>query len=374
MNRLLELSNINEAKLKSYIIHRVSYELSNLTEICYYPKLKKDQYELLNMCGLTEAKLKKFIKDFYFDIPAANWKVVNVPMANLIIFTMSYFINKNDFTSFYYSMIYFNVYMYTNLINKQITFCNPGAFKYALEHISKNHLFSREKTIPNALVFLSKEGQRRNVELIKRGNPEDIAKFIQEIRTRISQSIKSFAEIYYMASEKGISYKNVEEPPIDEEEAEKVPLVQTQTRSDIRMAEDIAKNICVYKTFDARLMSEAQKLSGISPAIATIFSQELIEIGYLDILKTINLLYIKTIVEDRKLICVQKEYEKHIKYLISIKRSKSTIYFKQQISILFEMMTRNLKQENNFSREATYKINLFLSFYITLFIKKRICG
>ena len=74
-------------------------------------------------------------------------------------------------------------------------FCNEDVFKYALENLAKTHLFSREKTIPGSLYYLSTEMDKRYGRFIKSGDVEGVTKFITECRTRISQSIKSFAEI-----------------------------------------------------------------------------------------------------------------------------------------------------------------------------------
>ena len=72
MEQLLEISNIDYNRLKKKVHQITAFELSNLSEPCYYPSLKKYYYELLHISKLKEKDIKEFVKRFYAGTPAAK--------------------------------------------------------------------------------------------------------------------------------------------------------------------------------------------------------------------------------------------------------------------------------------------------------------
>jgi hypothetical protein len=60
---------------------------------------------------------------------------------------------------------------------------------------------------------MAQEMMRRWTSSIKKDDLEKIGKFMQESRHRISQSVKSFAQTYYAASEKGLGIQSDEIQP-----------------------------------------------------------------------------------------------------------------------------------------------------------------
>ena len=90
MKDLLEKSKVDKARLKSYITQRVAHELSALSEPCYYTSLKKDFFEMLEMCNLTEKDVKSHVKKFYAGTKAAGFLLQQDPQRNFLIFMMYY--------------------------------------------------------------------------------------------------------------------------------------------------------------------------------------------------------------------------------------------------------------------------------------------
>ena len=190
METLLQIANIQQNELKKYLLKRVSSDLNDLSEPCFYPKLKRDYYEFLNFCGLKDSDVKNFVKYFYRGRPESAWILHKSPETNLLIFIMYFFLSKKEILGYSLTMKYFCIRYYTNLINKQIRFCNSDGFKSALELIPKIHLFSREGSIPGAIIFMSSEMEKKYIAGIASQNKEKISAFIVESRTRISRSIK----------------------------------------------------------------------------------------------------------------------------------------------------------------------------------------
>lgn len=371
METLNQIAKINHGGLKRFIMKTTAKELLALSEPCYYPKLKKNYFDMLHLCGLKEKDVKDYVKRFYYGLKAAEFQLQKDPIANLIIYIMHYFLAKKDTSGYTVTMAYFVLRNYANLIHKQFKYCNPDAFKYALEHLAKTHLYIREKTIANSLFFMSKEIMRRYTTSVKDGNAEGIAKMITETRTRVSQSIKSFAELYYKAQEKGTIVRN----PYEGEDEDTGNKFQEQTQDKYqRIIDSITKKICVYKYIDKRAMSDAKTITKINLSLATLLSNSVASVQYIDSIKVIMKLFLKDI-KEVKTIC-GKEYYKYIRDLMSIKRTSSPIYFKQQVNQLVEKLIDDIKYREKYdklSNQSKFMINLYIGLYATMILKNTIC-
>lgn len=371
MEKLLAQATINANSLKRNIIKFAATELNNLVEPCYYPAVKKYYFTLLEDTGLTNSQLSKFVKEKYKGTKYGHLNLVIDPITTLHVLIMYYFLKNKDQVGYNMTMVYHAIRTYTNLMHKQISYCDPGAFRYALEHLNKTHLFVREKTIPGAIYFISQEMVKQYTTAIKNSDDEQIAIFVQMIRHRLSQSVKSFAEEYYRAAQNKDAIKNT--PLITDDEGNEVQSYGEVSRTE-RMIEDVAKRITLYREIDKSALDEAKKLTKVSSDMANNISNKLCDLKYADNITIILKLFIKDI-KNVKMIC-GKDYYVHIKQLMSIKRTSAQIYFKQQISELLNLLIKELGQEktfNNFSSQTKFLVNYFLAYYITMILRNKLC-
>lgn len=365
MKELLEKSNVNYSRLKSFIYKVTAAELSNLAEPCYYPEHKRYFYEMLHLCGLKESDIKEFISRFYKGTKGEQFLLVKDVGSNLLLFIMYYFLQKKDQMSYSSTMTFYMIRQYSNLIRRQIKYCNPDYFRYTLDNLAKTHLFSREKTIPSALYYLSKEMQKRFTNEIKNKDPNGIIKFIQESRHRISQSIKSFGEIYYKAAKegKGIKISKDEEEEVKYQIAEKTP----------RLIEDITKKITVYRQIDSKALDESRNLTKVKTSIATLIVKELSNPKYSDNVKLILTLFIQDLPNVSSL--RGTDYFGYVRKLMSIKRTTKKIYFKQQVEELLNEILLALDYKSKFesqTNQTQFLFKLFLAYYITMCLRNTI--
>lgn len=367
MDILLQQSVINIPRLKKSVHKITAAELSGLTEPCYYPSLKKYYFEFLHLCNLKEKNITDFIKRFYRGTPEAKWKLQVDPKTNFYIFIMYVFLSKNELSAYRSMMVFFVIRNYTNLMHRQIQFCNKDVFKYTLEHLAKTHLFSREKTIPNALFYISKEMDRKHTSGLKKPTVPITAKFVTECRTRISQSIKSFAESYYKASKEGSA---IREPYEGEDETHQYQQLEKTSR----VITDVVKNITVYRVIDQKAVTEARTLTKIRMSLATMLSEGLSNVKYTDNLRLILELFVKNIRRVDSL--CGKDFYTYVRSLMAVKRTKAMIYFKQQVNILLVAVIKDLnygKQYSALTKQTQSLVNLYLAYYITMFMRNSVC-
>lgn len=373
MDILLNKAKINDSKLKSYITKTVAGNLSSLAEPCFYANVKKDFYEMLKICNLTEQDIKDFAKRRWSKRKEAKFATVTNHVANFYVFLLQYFLKKRDMQTYNYLMVFYIIRHYSALMHKHFSkFCNPDVFKYALETLTKTHLFIREKTISNALYYMSQEMTRRWTSALQKNDLDAISLFMQESRHRVSQSIKSFAQTYYKVSKEGAGLKT-EEQPSDNEDDENAYQMQSSEKS-TKVVDSLVHKIVVYRYSNRKAQEEARRISKINASLATQIVSKLGNTKHSDIIRLIYKLYLADL-NNMNDLC-GKTYEKYVRDLMSLKRTKQRIYFKQQINILLMDLLKEFgyaKKYTSSNSQTQFLINLFLAYYLTLLLKYNVC-
>ena len=370
MKELLQKAKMNDAQLKSLVSRVVAKNLSALSEPCFYPELKKNFFEFVKATGLTEKDIKDFVKRRWKGRKEASFSTNVNPIANFYVFLLQYFLYKNDKQTYNYFMILYILRHYSSLIHKHFKFCNPDTFKYTLEVLTKTHLFLRERTISNAIYYMAQEMIRRWTNSLKTNDLDGIGLFMREARHRVSQSVKSFAQTYYKISEEGAGMQTSEIPSEEDENSYQIQTSDKYTR----LIDDITKKITVYRFTDRAIQEEARKLSKISASLATQIVTKLNDPKNSDLIRIILKLYLKELKEVKQ-IC-GKEYEGYVRQLMSLKRTKSKIYFKQQINILLLNILKDfdyLPKYQNLTNQTQFLVNLFLAYYLTMLVRRTVC-
>ena len=365
-----KLKKVDYNKLRKFILGLAAKELSKLSEDCYYPATKNNYFELLSVCKLTKKDMTEFVKRYYDGTPASKWLLQRDPYTNLLIVIMHMFLIRKDRVGYESALLYFMIRYYSNLMNKQIKWCNKDVFRYTIENITKVHLFVREKTIPNSLYFLSKEMEKKHTEDIKDMNVEGVISFISKSRHRISQSIKSFAESYYRFSKEGLNIKTQKEEPGENENMHQYQVLEKGER----IIDKVVKEITIYKNVDRKAIEEARSLTKVQTGISTEIANYLCDIKYSDLLRIIFKLFLKEI-KDVKSLC-GKDYYKYVKKLMSVKRSSSNMFYKQQINILLLQILDDInysKEYQSFTLQTQFLLKSYLSLYLTILLRNHIC-
>jgi hypothetical protein len=363
-NRILD----NKNTLKVFLLRATTNELSQMTSPCYYPKIHRYYYELLNLCKLSEKELKTFIKETYFPTKAKDFLLVNDPYTNLILIATNFFLNQKDLISAHTCLIFLNLKFYTSTMSINIKYCNPNVFLAALERIPKTHLYRREKTIGNCLMYLSRQIMLRYKKEIQEWNIESLIAMIQETRHRISQSTKSFAKSYYHISKEKGGFLTTSE---DEEEGQfgKISLEKGK-----KLIDDIVTDITVYRLIDKKALTDAKTITKVNIETAINITKSLNNVKFSENIKVCLDLFIRDLSKISDL--CKDGYFKYVRNLMSLKRTKKEIYFKQQIYLLTEELVKSFDfytSYKNLTSQSIFMINLFVALYLTMILRNKIC-
>lgn len=370
MEQLLSKAYIDIPKLHRYFKMHAAYELSKLSEPCYYPPLKATYHDMLRQLRISDSDMKAFIKRMYKGTKAERWNLWRMPDHNLMILVMHIFLKDNKRDAYEAAMLYYMIRQYSHLIQKHIKYCNRDLFRYVLETLTKTHLFSREKTIGNSLIHLAKEMQKRFTKDILKWDIDGIIMFISVSRHRISQSVKSFSEHYYRAHREGTKIGTHEEPSEDDEFMTQLVTLEKGKK----VIEDAVKKITVYKIIDRKAVAEAKKITRVRSSIADLIIKNINDLKYGGDIKSILQLFVKDATKT-SMVC-GTEYYSYVKRLMSVKRTRSKLYFKQQVNLLVLKILREndfLDTYNSYTSQTQFIINSFLAFYLTMLLRNNIC-
>lgn len=94
----------------------------------------------------------------------------------------------------------------------------------------------------------------------------------------------------------------------------------------------------------------------------------------MDNLRTTYRLYLKEL-DNASSLC-GKNYNTFVRKLMSIKRTRMKIYFKQQINLLLMDILKEIgynKKYNQLTSQTQFLVNLFLAYYLTMVLKNTVC-
>jgi hypothetical protein len=367
----------NKKQLEILLTRSITYNISQLTKPCFQPAMKSLFHQIIYLLKVKKTDINKYTKMFWKGQSERNFDIYVDPISNFYIFLMSYFIKTNQKKLFKYMMNFYVLRQYSGLFSKSFSkYCVDSYFLKAFENLNKTHLFIREKTIGNALYYISLMLIRKFEKDIQKLNPKMISYFISDSRTRISQSLKSFAEAYYKISEKGGGIKIGSEDFIGDDEDDKPISVsifeQEKTK---KLAEFISKNITVYKEVNPKAFTLALKNSKVQYQNGKKIIKQLLNLKYTENIELIIILYLKSLKETNEL--CGNNFNKKVRDLIRIKRSKNEIYFKSEIIKLIQLLVNDYDDDikyDDLKERMQYNYKLFLAFYLTLCVRFKICG
>jgi len=370
MEEILKKADIKIPQLHRFFKMSAAFELSKLSDSCYYPPLKKTYFDILRQLRISDSDMKAFIKRMYKGTRAETWNLWRMPDHNLMMLVMHIFLKHKNRQGYEAAMLYYMIRQYSHLIQKHIKYCNPELFRYVLETITKTHLFAREKTIGNSLLHLSKELQKRFTNDIAIWNVDKLIDFISISRHRVSQSVKSFAQHYYRAHKSGGRLGIQDEPSEDDEFMTQLVVMEKGKKS----VDAAVKKITVYRMIDRKALDESKRVTKIKASIGDLLVKNLSDLRHADNIRRILQLFVKDISNTSE-VC-GRDYYKYVKKLMSIKRTRSKVFFKQQVNVLVrKILNENdmLDKYDSYTPQTQFIINSFLAFYLTMVLRNSIC-
>jgi len=357
---LLEFGNVEispkpDAVVYRYISKIVGTEISNLSLPCQYPKLIRYISDLQNYLGVSNDDIKQFKSKI--ETKYKTFDIYNDKYTVLLIMAVLHFSRKKKYEIAKSFFLFLSLKFYSSRIHMHLSkFCNDGIWMLTLDRLSPRHLFKTNKGIGNAISYISDFDFNKNKSKLEDINLKDIdlVGVVYGLRTKIAQSVKSFAQLYYKLFEDGKSTS------LSSEDGEEVAGTQL-------VADKISMTMCVFGQIDKTALSNAISQSRVRKDLAISMVSQLSNSKYKDSIRFIIILISR--LDSLKNVCIESKKNKLIKKINSKVKVGGKYIIRDEIKNLLYSL------ESGYQLRTIYDAQLVMFFghYLTNFLRNRIC-
>lgn len=192
------------------------------SEILFDVKLTKqllfsdnDKEIIFNLVNLTPEEIKKTIKQSKFI--KDSWQIMNEPLNIAFVLAIKYFEDNKMKKELELLLIYYSCYFYSSLFYKFFPYApNENIMNYTINNLSNKYKIKKLGSLFKCLQDTVKVSHDKyDVKLVK-ASDEDLAQYIQCLKTRINEFIKNIANEFYK-NEKEKKYINFEQDDYSED-------------------------------------------------------------------------------------------------------------------------------------------------------------
>jgi len=352
--RNIQIPN-NDIKLLRYLSVIIGFEMSEISKPCYSPKVIKYKKDLMYLIGIKDSEITEFVKNL--GTTYSKFDIFKDKFTVSIIIAMIKFSKTNvEISKLLFHFL--GIKFYSSLMHISFPkFCSTFLWNKSLDRISSKHLFREKEGVANTINYLCDNIYNTyHVKIsVQDFSDYDLIRMIYDLRHRISQSLKSLAEVYYNLQKKGTSS---ELGDIDEAEADNLML----------LADKISITVCTYGTIDQEALSLSSEKSGIRKELCHLIINEISDVDYREELRFILILIGKA--ATYKYICRDSHKNTMIRR-ISVNNIKVGSY------TVSEEIYKFLEKTKFSFRLKSYQTNqvvIFFLNYILKFIQNKICS
>lgn len=350
----VEVNPEEDSKVYRYISRILGIELAEVSKPCYKPKVVKYFSDLQHILGIDDDKIKEFVSGIVVPYPHI-FKIYKDKFTVLLLIATIYYTRKGKPEIAETFFTFLNLKFYSSRIHKHFQkFCSGDLWILTLDKLSPKHLFRTQKGISSSILYIAEFDYKKNKEKLKSPKLQDkiLGDIVYGLRTKIAQSVRSFAQLYYKLYEAGATKTGVEEDEIGG-----VKLV----------ADKISMTMCTFGQIDKGALSKAIISSRLRKDLSISIVSQLSVSEYKDKIRFIIILMSR--LGDLKSVCKEPERLRLIRRINSNFKIGGRYLLKNEIKDLLYSL------ESGYQLKNLYDIQLinFFSHYLTLFIGSRIC-
>lgn len=351
--------NTNDDEVYKYMSRLIANELSYITKPCYFSKFVKYDLDIQRKLNISNIEINTFINSIDFTNIIAFRKGFSDKKTIVSLLGVLNYINKNEEISKLFFQ-YLTIKFYSSRIHIHFPkFCNDKIWDRSFEILSPNHLYKKSGGIANFIMYIANfdfekaKSKFKNPKLTDR----DLYLIVLGLRTKISQSVKSFAQSYYkVAKEVEGSDKSKSDPLENDAQVSGTQLI----------ADKISMLMCTYQQIDEGALNYSISIAKINKDIATNILVELSKVENRDKIKFIIILIGK--LNDLKSVCIEQSRNNLIRKIISTKILKKYDIREEVIKIL-----SGLDNSYKWANIDKNQLSIFFINYLLIYMRNRIC-
>lgn len=355
---LLEFSQVEinpeeDSKVYRYISKILGTELSDISKPCFKPKVVKYFSDLQHILGIDDDKIKTFVSGIVVPYPHI-FKIYKDKFTVLLLISIIYYVRKGKPEIAKTFFIFLALKFYSSRVHTHFQkFCSGDLWILTLDKLSPKHLFKTQKGIPSAIIYISDFDFNKNKEKInsKKLQDKELGDIVYGLRTKIAQSVRSFAQLYYKL------YEDSSKAVSEDDEIGGVKLI----------ADKISMTMCTFGQIDKGALSRAIIGSRLRKDLSVSIVSQMSVSEYKDKIRFIIILMSR--LGDLKSVCKETDRLKLIRRINSNFKIGGKYIIKNEIKELLYSLESGYQLKNLYDAQI---VNFF-SHYITLFIGSRIC-
>jgi len=353
----------NESELYKYITSIVGNELANISETCYMPKLTKYRKQLDDKLQTNSADINNFLMQISpklrkFDVFREAYTITL--LMSVIYYSRQH---KHDLALLMYKLL--AIKFYSSRIHKHLKrFCREDLWSKAMEGLSIKHLFKQKLGIANTINYLTEAEYNKYKILFNKKVIDDHHAYLAVItlRTRIAQSVRSFAQSYYRLyadKDKGISTAggSGQTEGSGEEQSDK----------NRQISEQMSILMTTYGQIDSEALNRSALLSGLRKEFCVNLIREIAKQEFRDKIKFVILLMSK--VQNLSTVCIENKRLLFIRKILAPTTKVGNYVVRDVIKeMVMDTGSHSVKASD------ISNVVLFISNYLTIFMRNRICN
>lgn len=342
-----------DSEVYRYISKVVGVEISEVTKPCYVPKLVKYYADLQRYTGITDDMIKTFVSGISSQYVKFN--IYREKYTVLILIAILHYMRmkKIEIARTFFKLL--SLKFYASRLHIHFSkFCNEDLWIMSLDKLSPKHLFKSKNGISNAIFYISDFDFDKNKNKLASNTikDRDLVLIVYGLRTKIAQSMKSFAEIYYH------TYNN----RMITAKADTDEYAGTQLTAD-----KISMTMCTFGQIDKLALKDAIIKSRIRKDLAISIISQMSVPEYKDKIRFLIILMSR--LDELKNVCIDSKRNKIIRKMNSKVKIANKYLIKEEIKNLMYSL------ESGYQLRTIYDAQLvmFFGYYLTTFLRNRIC-
>lgn len=369
----------NPARINRLVAREVGRHINGLTEPCYEVDTKKFQHIMYRELGVPEKDWKAAANASENTLGAkGKGMTYRVPFTFALAYLCYRYIKANKLKMARDVALYHWIKTYGSLREKYFpNFCDNDTFRYTIINLVKVHVFHREKTIANSLMFWLDNRTIKyffpKIKMSKEWNPELMHDYMHDFRNKLNQSMRSFANAYMNNIEAGKKISSQKDPENDDERN----LNQTTTAASGQAAiEKFIKSMYVYRGSDNKAVVDAKRFSRVKNNLAEMVLPMIIDKSSQENVKIILTNFMKELSSqgmDSSKLC-GPEMIKMVKKLMLVRNYKDTYAFKSLVVTFTDSMVDRLDpRARRINQRDKVNLDAFVALYLTIRFRNLFC-
>lgn len=163
---------------------------------------ERDRNPIFHLVDINKNDVSKVMKNL--EHTDNSWKILNDPFNITMLLIIKYFNDKKDKVSLNNAILYLTLSLYSSLHYKYYPYPpNEDVMNYTINNVNNKYLFKKYGVVIKALFHTAMVNHETYEKIIKDGSDENLLTYLENLRTRLNNQMRTFANEYHKNYKEG---------------------------------------------------------------------------------------------------------------------------------------------------------------------------